>query len=96
MPARSQPSTASSRDVYLSQFPNFLHPYIDDIFNVGDDGNCSFRTIETLLGWDEESQPLIQTQLDTQVHQHPKLFSNLFYDTISTVRNMLRVKHLGV
>lgn len=88
MSARSQSSNASSRDVYLSQFPNFLHSYIDNIVDVGDDGNYGFRAIAALHGWGEE--------LDTQVHKHPHLFSNLFYDTISTITNMLRVEHLDV
>ncbi|XP_050875735.1 uncharacterized protein LOC127079397 [Lathyrus oleraceus] len=47
--------------------------------------------ITDLLGWGEGSWSLVQTQLDTQVHQHPKLFSNLFYETISEVMNALRV-----
>ncbi|CAL5205211.1 unnamed protein product [Lathyrus oleraceus] len=34
--------------------------------------------------------------LDTQVHQHPQLFFNLFYGTVSTVRNALRVEHLDL
>ncbi|CAL5210179.1 unnamed protein product [Lathyrus oleraceus] len=79
-PTRSQPSdmsgkvqssTASSRHLYLSQFPDFLYPYINDIIDIGDDGTCGFQAIVTLLGRGEESWPLIQTQLDTQVHQHP-------------------------
>lgn len=55
MSAISQSSTASSRDVYLSQLPNFLHSYIDDIIDVGDDENCDCLAIATLLGLDEES-----------------------------------------
>lgn len=52
---QSQPATASSSYLYLSQFPGFLHPYIDDIVDEGDDEDCGFRAIVTLLGWDEES-----------------------------------------
>lgn len=77
-------------------FLGFLHPYIDDIIDVGDYGNCGFRAIASLLGWGKESWPLVQTQLDTQVHQHPKLFTNLFYDTVFDVRNALKVEYLGV
>lgn len=53
MSAGSQLSVAFLRDVYLSQFPDFLHPYIDDIIDVGDDRNYGFRDITTLLGWGE-------------------------------------------
>lgn len=66
MTARSQSSTASSRDIYLSQFPDFLHPYIDDIVDMGGDGNYDFQAIAALLGWGEKLWPLIQMQLDTQ------------------------------
>ena len=96
MSSQRQPCTASSRHIYLSQYPGFLHPYIDDIIDVGDDGNCGFRAIAALLGWGEKSWTLIQTQLDTQIHQLPKLFSKLFYDTVDEVRNSLKVEHLGV
>ncbi|KAI5445618.1 hypothetical protein KIW84_013729 [Lathyrus oleraceus] len=80
----------------MFQFLDSLHPYINDIVDVGDDGNCGFWVIATLLGWGEKSWPLIRTHLDTQVHQHPQLFSNLFYDTVSIVKNVLRVEHLGM
>lgn len=63
---------------------------------MDDDGNCDFRAIAILLGWGEESWSLVRTQLDTQVHQHPKLFTNLFYDTVYEVINALKVEHLGV
>lgn len=64
----SQLSTKTSRHLYLSQFPAFLHPYIDDIIDVGDDENCGFRAIATLLGWGEDSWHFIRAQLDAQVH----------------------------
>lgn len=63
---------------------------------MGDDENFGFHTIVAFIGWDEESWPLIRTQLDTQVHQQPQLFSNLFYDTVFTFRNVLQVEHLDV
>lgn len=49
MSSISQPSTASSRDVYLSQFSDFLHPYINDIVDVGDNGNYGFRALQLYL-----------------------------------------------
>ena len=33
--------------------------------------------------------------MDTHIHQHETLFSKVFYDTVSYVRNSLIVKHLG-
>lgn len=55
----------SSRHVYLSQIPYFLHHYIDDIIDGCTGGNCDFRAIAALFGWDEKPWPLIYTQLDT-------------------------------
>lgn len=73
-----------------------MHQYIDDIVDVGDDGNCGFWTIATLLGWGEESCPLIQAQLDTEIYQYYQLYSNLFYDTVPEVRSALQVDGFGV
>lgn len=39
----SQPVSQSSRLLYFSQFPEFLHQYIDDIVDMGEDGNCDFN-----------------------------------------------------
>ncbi|KAI5411557.1 hypothetical protein KIW84_056568 [Lathyrus oleraceus] len=55
IPSQSQPSTTSLRHLYLSQFPDFLHSYIDDIVDVGDDGNFCFGVIAALLGCVVES-----------------------------------------
>lgn len=38
-PIISQPSSKSSRHLYLSQFHVFLHDYIEDIVDVKPDGN---------------------------------------------------------
>lgn len=73
----------SSKLKYLSQFPVFLHQRINDIVDVGDDGTCGFQVIAALLGWGEESRPLIQTQLYTEFYQHHQLYFNLLYDTMT-------------
>ena len=50
-PIERQSCSVSSKLKYLSQFPVFLHQYIDDIVDVGDDENCC--SIAALLGWGE-------------------------------------------
>ncbi|XP_058780962.1 uncharacterized protein LOC131655076 [Vicia villosa] len=90
-----QPSINSTRAKYLSQFPAFFHPYIDDIVDVEPDGNCGFRYISSTLGSGEEACYDVQRQLYTQIQQHAYLFFKLFYDTVSDVSNSLLVKHLG-
>lgn len=49
MAARSQPTTASSRDDYLSQFSHSLHSYIDDIVDVSDNENYGFVLLQLYL-----------------------------------------------
>ncbi|XP_058733832.1 uncharacterized protein LOC131605502 [Vicia villosa] len=50
MPIGKQHSTNSAKGKYLSQFPAFFHPYIDDSVNVEPDGDCGFRCISSALG----------------------------------------------
>lgn len=45
MTSGSQTLTESLRHVYLSQIPDFLHAYIDDIVYVDKDENRGFRVI---------------------------------------------------
>ncbi|XP_058742955.1 uncharacterized protein LOC131615809 [Vicia villosa] len=93
-PTESHLSSKSLR-YYLSQFPIFLHKYIDDIIDVDDDGNCGFRAIGALLEMGEESWPLVREQLDVEVSQQQQLYSKVFHDTISSVRSSLKVDSLG-
>ncbi|XP_050875849.1 uncharacterized protein LOC127079505 [Lathyrus oleraceus] len=81
---------------YLSQFPVFLHQYIDDIVDMEDNGNYGFRVIPTLHGWNEESWHLIQMHLDIEVYQHHQLYFNLFYETVPEVRSAFLVDGFGV
>ncbi|CAL5206084.1 unnamed protein product [Lathyrus oleraceus] len=95
-PTESQLCSQSSKHLYLSQSPIFLHQYIDGIVDVDKDGNCGFRAIAVLLGWGEESRPLVWMWLDTEVYQYHQMYSNVFYDTIHEVRSVLQVASLGV
>ncbi|XP_058775618.1 uncharacterized protein LOC131649894 [Vicia villosa] len=96
MPIGKQPSINSAKAKYLSQFPAFYHPYIDDIFDVELDRNCGFCCISFALGWGEDACYDVQRQLHTQIQKHADLFSKLFYDTVFDVSNSLLVKHLGL
>ncbi|XP_058779679.1 uncharacterized protein LOC131653522 [Vicia villosa] len=90
-----QPFINYAKSKYLSQFPAFFHPYINDIVDVEPDGNCDFRCISSALGWGEEACYDVRRQLHTQIQQHADFFSKLFYDTVSDVSNSLLLKHLG-
>ncbi|XP_058783692.1 uncharacterized protein LOC131658414 [Vicia villosa] len=96
MPIGKQPSTNFAKGKYFSKFPAFFHPYIDDIVDVEPDGNCGFRCISSIFGWEEDACYDVRRQLHTQIQQHEDLFSKLLYDTVCDVSNSLLVKHLGV
>ncbi|KAI5446592.1 hypothetical protein KIW84_014432 [Lathyrus oleraceus] len=93
-PIESQSSSQTSKHLYLSQFSIFLHQYIDETVDVGQDGNCGFHDIATLHGWGEESWSLVWTHLDVEVYQHHQMYSNVLYGTVSEVRSSLRVDSL--
>lgn len=57
----SKQSSKSCKHLYLSQFPIFLHDYIEDIIDVGCDENYGFCDIAALLGWGEDSWSLVTT-----------------------------------
>ena len=39
----------------LDQFQSFIHVFIDNIVDVGADGNCGYQAIAGLLGMSEAS-----------------------------------------
>ncbi|CAL5183801.1 unnamed protein product [Lathyrus oleraceus] len=55
----SQPSSKSPRHIYLSQFPDFLHDYIEDIIDVKANGKYGFRVIGDLIRQCEDSWSLV-------------------------------------
>ncbi|XP_058733977.1 uncharacterized protein LOC131605661 [Vicia villosa] len=60
MPIGKQPSTKSAKEKYLSQFPSFFHPYINDIVDVESDGNYGYRSVSDV------SSSLVVTHLGDQ------------------------------
>jgi len=50
----------------LGQFPEHIHPYVDEIVNVAPNGNCGFRAIALLLGYGEEGWPIVRRELDRE------------------------------
>lgn len=81
-PTKSELCRQSSKHLYLSQFPDFLHRYTSDIIDMGKDGNYGFRAIVALLGWDEESRSLVRIQIDIEFYQHRQIYPNVFYGTL--------------
>jgi len=74
--SRSQTSTPTSKKEpylqipYISQIPNLLRPYIEDIVNVRGDGNCGFRVIARHMGFNEEDHVLVRHALINELKNH--------------------------
>ena len=42
---------ATTKNKFITQFPNHIRSYIDDVVNVESDGNCGYRVIASLHGY---------------------------------------------
>ncbi|XP_073227028.1 uncharacterized protein [Cicer arietinum] len=91
----SHSSQYSAKQPFYTHFPTLIHSYIEEIIDVVADGNCGFRAIAALLGWTEESWPLVRTQLDKEIRLHQDLNANVFDDSVESVRNSLKISELG-
>ncbi|XP_073221248.1 uncharacterized protein [Cicer arietinum] len=89
-------SSHSSKNLLLTQFPDIIQPYIDDIFDVAADGNCGFRVIALLLGFGEECWSLVRKRLDQEIVSHVTPYDRLFTGRIKEVRDSLMISDLGV
>ena len=63
---------------YLEWFPVGIHPFIDDVLDVGDDGNCGYRAVGALLGRGEESWSIIRKELILELEQWGSDYARLF------------------
>jgi len=74
--SRSQASTPTSKKKpylqipYISQIPNLMRPYIEDIVNFRGDGNCGFRVIARHMGLNEEGHVLVRHALINELKNH--------------------------
>jgi len=74
--SRSQASTPTSKPKpylqipYISQIPNIMRPYIEEIINVRGDGNCGFRVIARHMGFNEEDHFLVRHALINELKNH--------------------------
>ncbi|KEH25864.1 OTU-like cysteine protease [Medicago truncatula] len=71
----SQCSHANSNEPYLqipyiSQIPNLMRPYIEDIVNVKGDGNCGFRVVARHMRLNEDSHVLVRHALINELKNH--------------------------
>jgi len=72
----SQASLSTSKPFrnipYISQIPNIMRPYIEDIVSVKGDDNCDFRVIARHLGVDEDSHILVRHALINELKNHKR------------------------
>ena len=74
--SRSQTSTSTSKKQpylqipYISQIPNLMRPYVEDIVNVRGDGNCGFRVVARHMGFHEDDHVLVRHALINELKTH--------------------------
>ncbi|KAH1197677.1 Protein FAR1-RELATED SEQUENCE 5 [Glycine max] len=65
----------------LDQFQPFIHDFIDNIVDVGTDGNCGYWAIAGLLGMGEDSWSLVRTHLLIELAKFAEDYIKLFGGT---------------
>jgi len=65
----------------LDQFQPFIHDFIDNIVDVGADGNCRYQAVAGLLGMGEDSWSLVRTHLLIELAKFAEDYIKLFGGT---------------
>ncbi|XP_058726299.1 uncharacterized protein LOC131597631 [Vicia villosa] len=92
----SQTSKNREFDKYIVQFPDYIRPFIDDIVDVMDDGNCGFRAIASLHGYGTDGWSMVRRDLEKEIiGPRSKLYEDLFGQRLPTVRSSLVIENLG-
>ncbi|XP_058741370.1 uncharacterized protein LOC131613742 [Vicia villosa] len=60
----SQTSKNKEFDKYIVQFPDYIRPFIDDIVDVRDYGNCGFRAITSFHGYGTDGWSMVRRDLE--------------------------------
>jgi len=92
----SQASSSTSKRFwnipYISQVPNIMRPFVEDIVNVKGDGNCGFWVVARYLGMDEEDHVLVRQSLVHELRNHKSDYMPL-YDTEDRYNKILNGLH---
>ncbi|XP_057437189.1 uncharacterized protein LOC130729437 [Lotus japonicus] len=64
----------------MCNFPAFLHPYIDTITDVEDDGNCGYRSIAALLGHSasQDGWPWVRASLIEELETNVLMYNRMW------------------
>ena len=72
--SHSQASSSTSKPFrnipYISQIPNIMRPFVEEIVNVKGDGHCGFLVVARHLGMDEEDHVLVHQALIQELRNH--------------------------
>jgi len=96
--SRSQASTPTSKPKpylqipYISQIPNLMRPYVEDIVNVRGDGNCGFRVVARHMGFNEDDHVLVHHALINELKTHKSDYLSI-YATESCYKLILDALH---
>ncbi|XP_061998453.1 uncharacterized protein LOC133715810 isoform X2 [Rosa rugosa] len=72
---------------YIDSFPVGLMPYIDQVKDVCDDGNCGFRAVADLVGLGENAYLQVRNDLLTELSSYSAHYSEL-YGSAEKVRDL--------
>lgn len=66
---------------YIDSFPVGLMPYIDQVKDVCDDGNCGFRAVADLVGLGENAYLQVRNDLLTELSSYSAHYGELYGGT---------------
>ena len=82
--SRSQASSSTSKSFQnipnISQIPNIMRPFVEEIVNIKGDGHCGFRVVARHLGMGEEDHILVRQALIQELRNHKSDYMPI-YDT---------------
>jgi len=94
--SHSQASSSTSKPFrnipYISQIPNLMRPFVEEIVNVKWDGHCGFRVVARHLGTDEEDHVLVCQALIQELRNHKSDYMPI-YDTDERYNKILDGLH---
>ncbi|KAL4581658.1 hypothetical protein LXL04_006184 [Taraxacum kok-saghyz] len=65
-------------NLLMNEIPNIFHPYVTNIENVEEDGNCGFRAVAVSLGYNQNYWPQIRSQLRTELTTYWRQYETVF------------------
>ncbi|XP_057452349.1 uncharacterized protein LOC130744176 [Lotus japonicus] len=77
---RKKCAKKSDTSHFMIHFPAFLHPYIQTVTDVEDDGNCGYRSIAALLGHSagEHGWPWVRAKLIEELENNSFMYTEMW------------------